>query len=108
MRLTVAHDTIFGPSVLAGGFDLPCSNVMMSRDGRDNVWTIRAFGVPTDALRPLRMAIGPSVAGFDLALTDYAGRSHHGRGILARSEEGELGYQLAGDELTFVFEGQID
>jgi hypothetical protein len=104
----MAHEAIFGSAILLGGFALPCSAVTMTRDGPSDVWAIRVLGLPTDALRPLRTAIGPSVARFSLSLTDYAGRVHRGHGVVLRSAAGELGYQLDGDDLTFSFQGDID
>lgn len=103
----MAHESIFGPAILLGDFALPCSAVTMTRDGRSDAWTIKAFGVPTDALRPLRSAIGPSVTRFELSFMDHAGRPHRGRGVVRRAP-GDLGYRLAGDDLSFVFQGEID
>jgi len=104
----MAHEAIFGPAILLRGFALPCSSVTMSRDGAGDAWAIKAFDVPTDALRPLRSAIGPAVGPFELCLTDHAGRQHRGRGVIQRATTGELGYRLTGDHLSLVFRGEID
>ena len=77
-------------------------------DDSSNQWTIKAFDVPVDALRLLRSAIGRGVAEFVLRLTDHTGREHESRGRIRRTSPLDVGFQLLGDDLTFVYVGHID
>jgi hypothetical protein len=104
----VAHEAIFGSALRLGRFDVPCDGAVISRDDGRDLWTVKAYGVPLDALRPLRAAIGPLAREFEVCLTDHAGRVHEGRGRIPRTAPQELGYRLSGDDLSFLFEGRIE
>lgn len=104
----MAHEAISGYALRLGEFAVPCATVTASRDGSSDLWTIKAFDVPVDALRPLRSAIGPGVAELVLRLTDYTDRVHESRGRIPRTAAGELGYAMVMDDLILTFEGHID
>ena len=104
----MAHETISGYALKLGEFAVPCATVTATRDGSSDLWTIKAFDVPVDALRPLRSAIGPGVAEIVLRLTDYTDRVHESRGRIPRTAKGGLGYAMVMDDLILTFEGHID
>ncbi len=104
----MAHEAISGYALKLGDFAVPCASATATRDDSSNQWTIKAFDVPVDALRPLRSAIGPGVAEFVLRLTDHTGREHESRGRIRRTSPLDVGFQLLGDDLTFVYVGHID
>lgn len=104
----MAHETISGYALRLGEFAVPCATVTATRDGSTDRWTIKAFDVPVDALRPLRGAIGPGVAEFVLRLTDYTDKVHESRGRIPRKATDEIGYALVMDDLVLIFEGHID
>ena len=104
----VAPRVIFGSALRLGTCSVPCDGAAIACNDSRDFWTVTAYGVPLDALRAVRAAIGPLAGQFELALTDQAGTVHWGVGQILRAAPDELGYYLVGDDLSFLFQGSIE
>jgi len=96
----VSREVIHGAALELGSYAVPCAAATVVRSRRGG-GVIRVCDVPSDVAGALQQAVGPDGTGFEVCVTDDAGRTYHGRIAC------QVLQRLRGD-LLLVFEGEID